>query len=70
MTYAGAEPADWLKACSPQDAEVRELARGEVMCGVRAYELNEKYERSSTTPDLNSFLSFISYYFLKRRRPV
>ena len=28
---------------------------------MRAYELNEKYERSSITPDLNSFLSFISY---------
>jgi hypothetical protein len=33
----------------------------EVVCGMRAYELDEKYERSSTTPDLNSFLSFISY---------
>jgi hypothetical protein len=37
---------------------------------MKTYELNEKYERSSTTPDLNSFLSFISYHFPKRRRPV
>jgi hypothetical protein len=34
---------------------------------MKTYELNEKYERSGTTPDLNSFLSFISYHFLKKR---
>jgi hypothetical protein len=32
---------------------------------MRAYEINEIYERSSTTADLNSFLSFISYHFLR-----
>jgi hypothetical protein len=32
---------------------------------MRAYEINEKYERSCTTSDLNSFLSFISYHFLR-----
>jgi hypothetical protein len=42
---------------------------GEVVRGVRAYELNEKYERCRTTLDLNSLLSFISYPFPKRRRP-
>jgi hypothetical protein len=41
-----------------------------VVCGVRTYELNEKYEGSRTTPDLNSFLSFISYHFPNRRRSV
>jgi hypothetical protein len=33
-----------------------------VVCGVKAYEIDEKYERSRTTPDLNSFLS---YHFLR-----
>ena len=40
----------------------------EVVCGLRAYELNEKYERSRTILDLISFLSFISYRFLKKGR--
>jgi hypothetical protein len=46
----------------------RGAAGGEVVCGVRTYELNEEYERSRAASDLNSFLSFISYHFLKRRR--
>jgi hypothetical protein len=37
----------------------------EVVCGMRTYEINEKYERSRVTLDLNSFLSFISYHFLR-----
>jgi hypothetical protein len=32
-----------------------------VVCGVKAYELNEKYEKSCFALNLNSFLSFISY---------
>jgi hypothetical protein len=68
VTNAGAESAAWPRACSPQDAEVREPANGEVICGVRSYELDEKYERSRNTPDLNSFLSFISYHSPERRR--
>jgi hypothetical protein len=35
---------------------------------VRTYELNEKYEGSRAASDHNSFLSSISYHFLKRRR--
>jgi hypothetical protein len=56
--------------CSSQDAADRRPASGEVVCGVSAYELNEKYERSRAASDHNSFLSFISYHFLKRRRSV
>ena len=37
---------------------------------MRTYEINEKYERSRATLDLNSFLSFISYDFPRRRRPA
>jgi hypothetical protein len=36
---------------------------------MKAYELNEKYEKSRTAPDLNSFISFISCPFPKKRRP-
>jgi hypothetical protein len=36
---------------------------------MKAYELNEKYERSPLTRSLNSFLSSISYDFPKKRRP-
>jgi hypothetical protein len=39
------------------------------MCGVRAYELNEKHEICRTIPNLNSFLSSISYRFFEKRRP-
>ena len=39
----------------------------EVVCGMRAYEYNEKYERSRVTLDLNSFLSSISYCLPSKR---
>jgi len=35
---------------------------------MRTYEINEKYERSRATLDLNSFLSFISYHFPRGSR--
>jgi hypothetical protein len=42
----------------------------EAVCSVRVYELNERYERSHLAEIVNSFLSFISYRFPKRRRRV
>jgi hypothetical protein len=47
--------------CSSQDAADRRPASGEVVCGVSAYEPNETHEICRTIPDLNSFLSSISY---------
>jgi hypothetical protein len=37
---------------------------------MKPYEINEIYEESARASYLNSFLSFISYHFPKRRRPV